>query len=111
MGIFDTSYPVNPNNYTQAHRPYSNSVNKIVIHVTQGSWSGAINWFENPNSGVSAHYFVRSSDSFIGKAVLRKNIACHAGNWGYNQTSRDRAGLGQVHELHLVLHQHHVEHS
>jgi N-acetyl-anhydromuramyl-L-alanine amidase AmpD len=87
MGIFYTSYPANPNNYTQAYRPYSNPINKIVIHVTQGSWSGAINWFQNPNSKVSAHYVVRSSDGFIGKTVLRKNIAWHAGNWGYNQTS------------------------
>ena len=87
MGIFYTSYPANPNNYTQAYRPYSNSINKIIIHVTQGSWSGAINWFQNPNSRVSAHYVVRSSDGFIGKTVLRKNIAWHAGNWGYNQTS------------------------
>lgn len=87
MGIFYASYPADPNNYTEAYRPYSSSINKIVIHVTQGSWSGAINWFQNPNSRVSAHYVVRSSDGLISKTVLRKDIAWHAGNWDYNQTS------------------------
>ena len=87
MGIFYIPYPVSSNNYTQAYRPYSNPVDKIIIHVSQGSWSGTINWFQNPNSRVSAHYVVRSSDGFIGKTVLRKNIAWHAGNWGVNQTS------------------------
>jgi N-acetyl-anhydromuramyl-L-alanine amidase AmpD len=69
MGIFYTSYPASPNNYTEAYRPYSNSLNKIIIHVTQGSWSGAINWFQNPNSRVSAHYVVRSSDGFIQTSI------------------------------------------
>ena len=27
-------YPANSNNYTAANRPYSNLINKLVIHVT-----------------------------------------------------------------------------
>jgi N-acetyl-anhydromuramyl-L-alanine amidase AmpD len=80
-------YPANSNNYTAANRPYSNPINKIVIHVTQGSWSSAINWFQNSKAQASAHYTVRSSDGFIGQSVLEKNIAWHAGNFPYNQTS------------------------
>ncbi len=87
MGISYIPYPASPNNYTRAYRPYSHRINKIIIHVAQGSWSSAINWFQNPRSRVSAHYVVRSWDGFIGKTVLRKNIAWHAGNWSYNQTS------------------------
>jgi len=34
MGIFYTSYPADPNKYTEAYRPYSDSINKIVIHAT-----------------------------------------------------------------------------
>lgn len=75
------------NNYTNASRPGSNPINKIVIHVTQGSWSSAINWFNNASAGVSAHYTVRSSDGFIGQSVQEQDIAYHAGNWTYNQTS------------------------
>ncbi len=87
MGIYYIPYPASPNNYTRAYRPYSHRINKIIIHVAQGSWSSAINWFQNPYSRVSAHYVVRSSDGLIAKTVLRKNIAWHAGNWSYNQTS------------------------
>ena len=74
-------------NFCQANRPGSNNINKVIIHVTQGSWSGAINWFQDPAAGVSAHYTVRSGDGFIGQSVHEEDIAYHAGNWEYNQTS------------------------
>ncbi len=74
-------------NYTRANRPSSNRINKVIIHVTQGSFSSAINWFKDSRAGVSAHYTVRSSDGFIGQSVQEKDIAWHAGNWTYNQTS------------------------
>ena len=82
--VFDKA---DPNNYTVAGRPYSNPIDKIVIHVTQGSWSGALNWFSDPTAQASAHYVVRSADGFVGQSVLEKDIAWHAGNWSYNQTS------------------------
>ena len=74
-------------NYTSASRPSSNAINKIVVHVTQGSWSGALNWFKDSRAGVSAHYTIRSSDGAIGQSVQEKDIAYHAGYWPYNQTS------------------------
>ena len=76
-----TSYPAYSGNYTTANRPSSNPINKIIVHVTQGSWSSAINWFQNSSAQVSAHYTVRSSDGFIGQSVREKDIAWHAGNW------------------------------
>ncbi len=82
-----TFYGAHPYNYTAANRPYSNRIDKIVIHVAQGSWSGTINWFQNPNAGASAHYTVRSSDGFVGQSVRERHIAWHAGYWPYNQTS------------------------
>ncbi len=82
-----TWYGASSNNYTPANRPSSNPINKIVVHVTQGSWSSAINWFLNPSAYVSAHYTIRSSDGFIGQSVREKDIAWHAGNWSYNETS------------------------
>ncbi len=82
-----TWYGTSGNNYTAASRPSSNPINKIVIHVMQGSWSSAINWFKDPAAGASAHYSVRSSDGFIGQSVAEKDIGYHAGNWPYNQTS------------------------
>lgn len=80
-------YPAHPKNYTSANRPRSHRITHIVIHVTQGSWASAINWFQNPASGVSAHYTIRSRDGFIGQSVSDINIAYHAGNWNYNQHS------------------------
>ena len=57
--------PANSGNYTVANRPSSHPIRYIVIHVTQGSYAGAISWFQNPNSRVSAHYVLRSSDGEI----------------------------------------------
>lgn len=82
-----TFYGADPNNFTAASRPGSDVIDKIVIHVTEGSWSSAINWFNNPDAYVSAHYTVRSSDGFIGQSVYEKDVAYHAGNWEYNKTS------------------------
>ena len=70
-----TWYGANSNNYSAANRPGSQPINKIVIHVTQGSWSSAINWFKDPRAGVSAHYTVRSSDGFIGQSLREKDIS------------------------------------
>jgi N-acetyl-anhydromuramyl-L-alanine amidase AmpD len=80
-------YAADPANYTAANRPYSDLINKIIIHVTQGAWAGALNWFTRPIAQASAHYVVRSSDGFVGQSVREKDIAWHSGNWLYNQTS------------------------
>jgi N-acetyl-anhydromuramyl-L-alanine amidase AmpD len=79
--------PAHSNNYTVANRPYTHLIDKIIIHVTQGSWSSALNWFQNPRAGASTHYTVRSSDGYLGQSVAEKDICWHAGNWSYNQTS------------------------
>jgi hypothetical protein len=80
-------YGANRNGYSPATRPGSNRIDKIIVHITQGSWTSAINWFADARSGVSAHYVVRSSDGFIGQCVEEKDISYHAGNWPVNQTS------------------------
>lgn len=81
-----TWYGASGSNYTPASRGPA-QINKIVIHVTQGSFSSAINWFRTSGANVSAHYTVRSKDGFIGQSVREKDIAWHAGNWDYNRTS------------------------
>ena len=81
-----TWYGAYGGNYTRSSRG-PKQINKIVVHVTQGSFSGALNWFKTSGAYVSAHYTVRSSDGFIGQSVREKDIAWHAGNWDYNRTS------------------------
>jgi N-acetyl-anhydromuramyl-L-alanine amidase AmpD len=80
-------YPASSTNYAVAQRPDSNPITVVIIHFTQGSFTSAINWFQNPAANVSSHYIVRSSDGFIAQSVRDKDIAYHAGNPGYNQTS------------------------
>lgn len=80
-------HPASPENYTGADRPSSNTIDKIVIHVTQGSWEGSLEWFKNPQAQASAHYTIRSEDGKVGQSVREADIAWHAGNWEYNQTS------------------------
>ncbi|GLY24987.1 N-acetylmuramoyl-L-alanine amidase [Micromonospora sp. NBRC 101691] len=79
--------PASTSNYTVATRPTGQPVTHVVIHVTQGSYSSAINWFQNPASKVSAHYTFRSSDGAVTQSVREKDIAWHAGNWTYNTQS------------------------
>lgn len=80
-------YPAHANNYTAGNRPYSDPVSLIVVHITQGSWSSALNWFQDPSAEASAHYTVRSADGYVGQSVSELNVAYHAGNWEYNLTS------------------------
>ena len=77
--------PAASSNYTAANRESDgNSIDYVIIHTTQGSYSGAIGWFQNPASNVSAHYVIRSSDGEITQMVQNKDIAWHTGNWNYN---------------------------
>jgi len=56
------------------------AVSAITIHTVQGSYSGAISWAQNCNSGVSYHYVVRSSDGQITQMVLEASKAWHVGS-------------------------------
>ncbi len=72
-------------NYTNGRT--GGSIQYIVIHTMQGSYGGSISWFQNPTSGATAHYMVRSSDGDITQMVDESDTAWHAGNWNINQRS------------------------
>ena len=72
-------------NYTDASRT-RRDIDKIVIHVVQGSYSSAVNWFANPDAGVSAHYTVSKAGD-IAQSVRDEDIAYHAGDWRTNKRS------------------------
>lgn len=61
--------------------PAGNSQQYIVIHVTDGSFAGALSWLKNPAAKVSAHYLVRSSDGKIVQLVSEVNTAWHVRCW------------------------------
>jgi hypothetical protein len=78
----------NGNNYQPGR---SSAITTIVIHVTQGSYSGTISWFQNPSAQVSAHYVVRSSDGDITQMVREEDTAYHV-------NSANSYALGIEHE-------------
>ena len=77
--------PAYRGNYTQANRGAS-WIDFIVIHIAQGSYSGTIDWFQNPTASVSAHYVVGRRGP-VAQCVPNEDIAWHAGNWSFNQKS------------------------
>jgi hypothetical protein len=78
--------PASPLNYTVADRPATNPVTRLVIHVAEGSWASTYAWFRNPGAEASAHYVV-SSTGRVAQMVPDRDIAWHAGNWAYNESS------------------------
>ncbi|WP_329274469.1 N-acetylmuramoyl-L-alanine amidase [Streptomyces sp. NBC_00691] len=56
----------------------------IVIHDLEGSYDGGVSWFQDPVSGVSAHYVMKADGSAATQMVATKDIAFHAGNYWVN---------------------------
>ena len=63
------------------------SIKRVIVHDMEGYYAGAISWFKNPASNVSAHYCIRSSDGDITQMVREQDTGYHAGNWTYNKES------------------------
>ncbi|MGY4914835.1 peptidoglycan-binding protein [Streptomyces sp. 900116325] len=67
--------PADAHNFTVGRTA---TIDKVIIHVTQGSYEGSIKWFQDPKAEVSAHYVVRSSDGQITQTVRDSDTAYHA---------------------------------
>nr|WTB34483.1 amidase [Streptomyces sp. NBC_00830] len=67
--------PADAHNFTVGRTA---TIDKVIIHVTQGSYAGSIKWFQDPTAEVSAHYVVRSSDGQITQTVRDSDTAYHA---------------------------------
>lgn len=79
-------YGADPSNYSRSDRERSYDINKVVIHVVEGSLSSCLYWFNDPVADASAHYVVARGGE-IAQCVREKDIAWHAGNWPYNTSS------------------------
>jgi hypothetical protein len=73
-------------NFMRADRPADYVVDRVVVHVTQGSYRSAVDVFQDPGHKAAAHYIVRQ-DGQVTQMVRELDIAYHAGNWGYNLRS------------------------
>jgi N-acetyl-anhydromuramyl-L-alanine amidase AmpD len=83
--------PASAANYSAARRPAS-AVRLVVIHVTEGSYGGTIQWFRSPRARASANYVV-SREGALTQMVRDSNVAWHAGNAWVNLHS-----IGVEHE-------------
>jgi hypothetical protein len=72
-----------PCNYEGANRPTTNAISHIVVHDIEGTALNALNVFQNPRNGASAHYIV-DSDGTVYQVIRERDIAYQAGNLWYN---------------------------
>lgn len=79
-------------NYGTANRT-AGDIRWAIIHTIEGSYETGINVFNDPNSGVSAHYVVGNDSGQITQMVADSDIAYTAGNYDYNT-----AGVNFEHE-------------
>ncbi|WP_084156825.1 N-acetylmuramoyl-L-alanine amidase [Haladaptatus cibarius] len=77
--------PADSSNFSGANRG-AGYIDWVIIHTVQGSASSAVNWFQNPDANVSAHYTV-SESGYEYQSVSDQNIAWHAGGSNYNTYS------------------------
>ena len=77
--------PAYRGNYSNRDRG-APTVDYIIIHIAQGSYSGTIGWFQHRRANVSAHYVVGRTGR-VAQCVRNADVAWHAGNWTYNRKS------------------------
>ncbi|WP_245997661.1 N-acetylmuramoyl-L-alanine amidase [Streptomyces armeniacus] len=74
-------------NWRRADRPSDYTIDRVVIHVVQGSYAVALKVFRDPDHGAATHYVVRSRDGHIAQCIRELDVAFHAGNRSYNERS------------------------
>ncbi|CAG0992505.1 partial N-acetylmuramoyl-L-alanine amidase A, partial [Gammaproteobacteria bacterium] len=62
-------------NYTAGR---SATIDTVVIHTTEGGYSGAVSWLKNPSAGASAHYVIKEDGTQITQLVADSNTSWHA---------------------------------
>ncbi|MEO7444273.1 MAG: N-acetylmuramoyl-L-alanine amidase, partial [Ferruginibacter sp.] len=91
-------YPNAVANFTTCNfgsRPVGSVIKYYFVHyVATGTYQGAINWFKDCSSNVSAHYVVRNYDGEVSQVVLEENRA-----WSQGVTTYNDLGIGVEHEV------------
>lgn len=77
--------PEDYGNFSLARRG-TEDVHSILIHDTEEDYEGTLKIFQDPASYASAHYVIRE-DGHITQMVRGQDMAWHAGNWTFNQSS------------------------
>lgn len=91
-------YPLAVANFTTCNfnsRPAGSVIKYYFVHyVATGTYQGAINWFKDCSSNVSAHYVIRNSDGEVSQVVAEASRA-----WSQGVTHYNDAGIGVEHEV------------
>ncbi|MGW7354277.1 N-acetylmuramoyl-L-alanine amidase, partial [Streptomyces sp. NPDC054784] len=74
-------------NWRRGDRPDDYTVDRVIIHVVQGSYAVALKVFRDPGHGAATHYVVRGRDGHVAQCVRELDVAFHAGNRAYNERS------------------------
>lgn len=67
------------------------AVREVIQHTTEGSFAGAISWFNNPDSNVSAHYVLSGTGQVV-QMVREADRAWHAGDHNSHSIGIEHAG-------------------
>ncbi len=79
--------PANGGNYSGGfNRERDANIDRLIVHVAQGTVAGTVSWFRDSRSNVSAHYVVGDRGEVV-QCVRHADVAWHAGNWAYNKHS------------------------
>ncbi|MGW3286536.1 N-acetylmuramoyl-L-alanine amidase [Streptomyces sp. NPDC001002] len=73
-------------NFRWADRPDDYAIDRVIIHVTQGSYASAVKVFQDPSHQAAAHYIVRK-DGDVTQMIRELDVAYHAGNREFNERS------------------------
>ncbi|MFV8129682.1 N-acetylmuramoyl-L-alanine amidase [Streptomyces syringium] len=73
-------------NWRWADRPADYTIDRVVIHVVQGSYGDALRVFRDPLHQAAAHYVVRK-DGHVAQTVRELDVAFHSGNRRFNERS------------------------
>ncbi len=72
-------------NFTKSHRSVE-SLDKVVVHVTEGTFWGSVRWLRNTRAHASSHFVVARRGKIV-QLVHLSDVAWHAGNWKVNTQS------------------------
>lgn len=73
-------------NWRRADRPDDYGVDRVIIHVTQGSFASAVKVFQDPAHQAATHYIV-GQDGRVTQMIRELDVAYHAGNRSFNERS------------------------
>ena len=71
-------------------------IDKIIIHITQGSFASAVGWFKMKTSNVSSHFLVSQAGDVV-QMVKIKDIAWHAAPWNTRSIGIEHEGFYKYH--------------